>query len=966
MKKLLLNLLAAVVGCIGLTASPVSIDSVAGDPLHARIYTLPNGLKVFTSVNRDTPRITAWIAVRVGGKNDPAETTGLAHYFEHLMFKGTEQFGTQDFAAEKSLLDSIENAFEVYRHTSDPAVREKIYAHIDSLSYQASLIAIPNEYDKLMSAIGAQGTNAFTSMDQTCYTEDIPSNQIDNWARIQADRFRNPILRGFHTELETIYEEKNMSMKEDSEKAIDSLFSMVWPRHPYGTQTVLGTQEHLKNPSIRNVRLYHDKWYVPNNMAIVLAGDFDPDEAVAIIEKYFGDMKPNPSLPDRDIAEEGAIKSPVSKDVLGPESECLYIAWQLPGEDSDDSPVLSALGAVLQNGYCGILDVNVNQQQKALSAYAMVYQQTDGGIIGFIAEPKEGQSLEELKQLLLAQADSLREGRFDAELIKAVANNHKKNLANRIDNNESRVSMMSSSFIDRIPWNESVRRLSAIDSVTKEDIVRVARKYLGHDNYAVVRKLQGEDPTVVEIAKPKLTPIATNRDKASEFLTEIVATEVEPIEPRFVDYDKDMTILKGKEDTEVFYVKNKTNDIASVTNIYTTGTTAIPFIEEAFQLLEYASTPSMTSADIQREFYKLACSYGSSIGTEESSLGVSGLSENLGAAMSLYAKFISEAQVDDATFEQWLANRERSRQNNKTNEQQNFYALRMYQLYGPKNPLTDETSTEALRAAGPVKILDAARSLLGYRHSTIYYGPETEDQALALIDKHTPDNLTEAPAPTPYEYVSTNEPLFLLAQYDMPQVDYYRISRLPENYDQAIEPMRYLYNSYFGGGMNAIVFQEMRESRSLAYSASAGMSAPSYANRPYTFGAYIATQADKLPDAMAAFDEIIEDMPESQAALDLTKKSADTDIRTARTTKINIPLSYLRNRKLGNTDNTSKLYFEALPSMTLDDVRAFQQKHVKGRQSSTAILGPLEKLDIDALRARGEVKILTSEEIFGY
>lgn len=290
----------------------------------------------------------------------------------------------------------------------------------------------------------------------------------------------------------------------------------------------------------------------------------------------------------------------------------------------------------------------------------------------------------------------------------------------------------------------------------------------------------------------------------------------------------------------------------------------------------------------------------------------------------------------------------------------------MYQLYGPKNPLTDETSTEALRAAGPVKILDAARSLLGYRHSTIYYGPETEDQALALIDKHTPDNLTEAPAPTPYEYVSTNEPLFLLAQYDMPQVDYYRISRLPENYDQAIEPMRYLYNSYFGGGMNAIVFQEMRESRSLAYSASAGMSAPSYANRPYTFGAYIATQADKLPDAMAAFDEIIEDMPESQAALDLTKKSADTDIRTARTTKINIPLSYLRNRKLGNTDNTSKLYFEALPSMTLDDVRAFQQKHVKGRQSSTAILGPLEKLDIDALRARGEVKILTSEEIFGY
>lgn len=261
MKKLLSTLILLLGMAAGASALPY--DTVPGDPLKARIYTLPNGLKVMTTVNKDAPRIQTYIAVRVGGKNDPAETTGLAHYFEHLMFKGTPNYGTSDYAAERPLLDCIEEAFEIYRRTTDPAERTRIYARIDSLSYAASLIAIPNEYDKLMSAIGAQGSNAFTSMDVTCYTEDIPSNQIENWAKVQADRFIQPVLRGFHTELETIYEEKNMSMKSDSEKAVDALQAALFPTHPYGTQTVLGTQEHLKNPSIRNVRLYHDNGTCP-------------------------------------------------------------------------------------------------------------------------------------------------------------------------------------------------------------------------------------------------------------------------------------------------------------------------------------------------------------------------------------------------------------------------------------------------------------------------------------------------------------------------------------------------------------------------------------------------------------------------------------------------------------------------------------------------------------------------------
>ena len=266
------------------SCSQYKYETVAGDPLGTKIYTLDNGLKVYMSVNKETPRIQTYIAVKVGGKNDPSETTGLAHYFEHLMFKGSQQFGTSDYAAEKPLLDEIEALFEVYRNTTDEAERAAIYHKIDSVSYAASDYFIPNEYDKLMSLIGAEGTNAYTSTDMTVYVEDIPSNQVENWARIEADRFMNPVIRGFHTELETVYEEKNMSLTKDFRKALEAMDATIFPDHPYGTQTVLGTQEHLKNPSITNIKNYHKTYYVPNNMAICLSGDFDPDEMETIIE----------------------------------------------------------------------------------------------------------------------------------------------------------------------------------------------------------------------------------------------------------------------------------------------------------------------------------------------------------------------------------------------------------------------------------------------------------------------------------------------------------------------------------------------------------------------------------------------------------------------------------------------------------------------------------------------------------
>ncbi|MBR5384681.1 MAG: insulinase family protein, partial [Bacteroidales bacterium] len=431
-------IIAAAAAALFLTGACSKYQTVKGDPMQTKIYTLDNGLKVYMTVNHDEPRIQTYIAVRSGGKNDPADNTGLAHYLEHMMFKGSEAFGTTDYAAEQPMLAAIDSLFEVYRTKTDNDERLAIYHVIDSISFEASRLAIPNEYDKMMSIIGSEGSNAYTSNDVTCYIENIPSNQVDNWARIQADRFINCVFRGFHTELEAVYEEKNMGLVRDSEKAIDALDSMLFARHPYGTQTVIGTQEHLKNPSLKAIRYQKDTYYVPNNTAICLSGDFDPDEMVKTIEKYFGAWQPNPSLPVFTYEEEEPITTQKIKEVVGNDAEFVFVGWRTPGEKDTRSEVGSIATSILYNGMAGLMDINVNNAQKALFAGAFVYDRTDYDILLTQGQAKAGQSLEEVKDLILGEVAKLREGDFDDELVTATINNIKLQEMRSLESNADR------------------------------------------------------------------------------------------------------------------------------------------------------------------------------------------------------------------------------------------------------------------------------------------------------------------------------------------------------------------------------------------------------------------------------------------------------------------------------------------------------------------------------------------------
>ena len=948
------------------SCSPYKYETVKGDPFETKIYTLDNGLKIYMSVNNETPRVKAEIAVKVGGKNDPSETTGLAHYFEHLMFKGSEHFGTSDYTAEKPLLDEIEALFEVYRVTTDEAERAAIYHKIDSISYLASEYFIPNEYDKLMSFIGSQGTNAYTSTDMTVYVEDIPSNQIENWAKVQADRFTYPVLRGFHTELETVYEEKNMSLTEDFSKALESLDAMLFPDHPYGTQTVLGTQEHLKNPSITNIKNYHKTYYVPNNMAICVSGDFDPDQMVAIIEKYFGGMQPNENLTNLTLHTEYQLDTPQEKEIYGVDAENIMMGWKYPGATSDDAITAEVVASVIYNGTAGMIDLNINQQQKVLEAYGFSYTRPDAGELIIMANPKAGQTLEEVRDIMLEEIAKLRNGEFDEALLSGTINNLKLSQMRALESNDRRADMFVQSFINGTQWKDEVQNLDKMSKITKQDVMEWAEKYLRDNNYAIVYKRNGEDKDLIKVTAPKITPIKSNRDLQSAFLAEITTTEVKPIEPVFVNFDKAMEQF-NVDGLNVLYVKNKLNDLVDLKYEFNTGKFNDPTMDLATRYIQYLGTPTRSSEEIAEEMYQLACSFGIGCGDVYTYVYMSGLDENMPKAMAIVEDLIYNAVADEEILANLKASLLKERADAKLNQGSCFGALRKYIQLGADYIKNTTLTDQQINDLTSEELLSKIRNLMACEHEVSYFGPQTVKEVSALLHKNhkIAENLQplEKAIPT---YLETPVSKVFLTQYDAKQIYYMQFSNKGETLDVDSDSHIKLYNEYFGGGMNAIVFQEMREARGLAYSAIARILEPEHKNDSYRYFAFIATQNDKMKTAIEAFDEIINDMPESETAFNIAKEALITSLRTERITGRSVLYSYKATREMGLTEERSKKMYEVLPTLTLEDIKATQDKWVEDRTYCYGILGDIKDLDTKYLSTLGPVTILSPEEIFGY
>ena len=967
MKKICLCLFCAFLG-LSAQAKDYQFETVESDLTHTRIYTLDNGLKVYLSVNNEKPRIQTYIAVRTGSKNDPAETTGLAHYLEHLMFKGTNHFGTINAEAEAPLLNDIKERYERYRLLTDPEQRKQAYHEIDSVSQVAAQYFIPNEYDKLMAAIGAEGTNAFTSNDVTCYTEDIPSNEIENWAKIQSERFQNMVIRGFHTELEAVYEEYNIYLTYDNDKVMSALGKKLTPSHPYGTQTTIGTQEHLKNPSIVNIENYFKKWYVPNNIAICMAGDFDPDKTIALIDQYFGGWKPaQTSVPQPTFPVQKPLTAPTDTTVVGQQAEQVWLGWLANKAADLQCDTLDVIAYMLNNGKAGLIDLNLNQAMRVQSAGCGLQAMQDYSSFLMMGMPKPNQRLEEVRALLLGEIENLKQGNFSDDLLPAVINNLKLNYQRSLENNRWRVSEHLDAFINGESWEQHVGRLDRVSKLTKQQIVDFANRFFAH-GYATVFKRQGVDSLQKKIDKPAITPIPTNRDLVSPFVKEIQNSEVEPIHPEFVDFDKALTIAQTNGKLPLLYVKNTTDELFNLTFRYEFGHEDDNRYDMVSDYLNVVGTKTRTATEVKQQFYNLACNYSVNVNGDNLNISLSGLSENMPAALNLLEDLLQNAQGDADSYNSFVEMIMKARENRKKDQRTCFDYLYEYALYGPHNMRRDDMTEQALRAANPQALLNLLSDLRHMEHSVLYYGPMSVQALSDLLAKAhpTPQQLKPVPQGQPYTRELTPKNEVWIAPYDAKNI----YMRMYHNEDRAWNPaengVQTLFNEYYGAGMNGIVFQEMREARGLAYNAGAVYLRPDRQGEKEFFFTHIISQNDKMMDCINQFNQILDTIPQSEAAFKIAKESVLKLMATSRVRKGGIISRYIMTKRLGLEKDLAEATYQSIQKLQLKDIVAFEQANMSHKPFRYIILGDEKELDMPALEKIGPIKRLTLEEVFGY
>ncbi|MCB0527653.1 MAG: insulinase family protein [Saprospiraceae bacterium] len=958
------------------TLPRVSFSTVPGDPIEVLMHTLPNGLRLYLTVNKDEPRVYTEIAVRAGSKHDPADTTGLAHYFEHMMFKGTDRLGSLDWPKEKALLDQIEQKFEAHRAEKDPAKKKALYAEIDRLSFEAAKLAAANEYDKLVSAIGAKGTNAYTWVEQTVYVNDIPSNELERWFTLESERFRRPILRLFHTELETVFEEYNISQDKDFRKTMKAMQEVLTPSHPYGTQTTLGRGEDLKNPSQTKIYRFFDRYYVPNNMAIVLSGDFDPEQAVALAERHFGHFTAKP-VPPFHFEPQPELQARVQRDVYGNEAPWVEMAWRFPGARTDEALWLPLIANMLHNSQAGLFDLNITQKQKLLEAYAYprVYEDFSGLML--YGKPREGQSPEAVEKLMLEQIENLRNGYFEDWLPAAVVKDLKLSEIKTFEKNIGRAGALTTAFILGIEWSEMVQRWEKLERITKADVVNFARQHLRPDNYVVVYKHHGQDDSVMKVEKPAITPIEVNRTDLSDYAKDFLGIESPDIEPQFVDFQKTIKKTRISPHLQMRAVQDTGSELFKLYFTFDMGRLSDRRLSLLATYLPYLGTGRYSAMEIQQAFYRLGVRFSTNCQDEQFYVALSGLEESFEEAVQLMEHLLDDARPNPEALQNLVADVLLRRENEKKDKRAILTkAMAGYAKFGPVSPFSDKIPKEQLLAIRPEELTDRLAELMKYKHEIFYFGPRTPRSAAGVLKKHHIPALRDADSseglkrplpPKKYPELSVRKDKVYFVHFPTVQVELLLLSKGTPKFNLREYVFSEWYNQYFGYGLSSIVFQEIRESKALAYSAYAYAANPGRKNRAHFLQAYVGTQPDKLFEAIGAFNTILENMPVSLSQMEHARQSVLKQIAAGRITKADLYWTWRANRDKGfpNRDLREEVY-HMLENAEAADLIHYQQRHIKGRHYTWLVLGDRARIDFKHLKKIGNVRELTLEEVFGY
>ncbi len=448
-------------------------------------FTLPNGLH-FTLVERhEAPVVSFHTYVNAGSVDDPSGSTGIAHMFEHMAFKGTESIGTKDWPAEQRALEAVEQAYDkvdAERNKGPKADQRKIdmlQAQLKlSIDYAQSFVE-SNEYTRVIEQNGGVGLNAETSLDSTEYYYSLPSNRIELWFLMESQRFLHPVLREFYKERDVVMEERRMRIDSNPQgKLFEDFLATAFAAHPYRNPGV-GWPSDVVNLRRNTAREFFDKYYVPANINIAIVGDVNPAEARRLADKYFGPLPTRP-LPPLLHTAEPPQPGPKTAIVDSSAQPLLFLGYKRPDEYDADDAVFDVIQMILSSGRTGLLYKQLVQQKRiALEAEAQATF-PDGrypNLFVFFLVPAFGHSVEENQKAVDDLLTRFASQKTDAETLARVKTKVRAGLIRRLGSNAGLASVLTVYYATYGDWRKLFTSLDDLNKVTADDVQRVALKY---------------------------------------------------------------------------------------------------------------------------------------------------------------------------------------------------------------------------------------------------------------------------------------------------------------------------------------------------------------------------------------------------------------------------------------------------------------------------------------------------------
>ena len=935
--------------------------------LEVKEYKLKNGLTVWLNEDHSQPKVFGAVVVKAGAKDCP--DTGIAHYFEHMMFKGTDKIGTVDYDAEKTLLDSIALKYDKLAATEDEAVRSQIQKEINELSIRSSDYVIPNEFNRLISKYGGSGLNAATSYDATIYFNTFSPQYMSQWAEINSERLLNPVFRLFQSELETVYEEKNMYGDFIGGPVMDRLLARYFAPHPYA-YPIIGSTKNLKNPRLTEMRKFFEEYYVASNMGLILSGDFDTEAVLPILEKTFSRIRPG-EAPKHDIVplppfkgkEKMKIKFPV------PLVKAMGMGFRgVPANHEDQVALAVAINMLNNANGTGFLD-KLMVDRKIMASMAMNESMNEAGILAVAVIPKlMFQTYGGAEKLVWKEINRVKEGDFSDEIFNSLKQEQRRQYASNLENIDSRARIMMSLYSQGKSWEDYLQEVSGIDALTKEDVVRVARKYFS-ENYLCVTKTTGKYPKD-NLTKPDFSPIVPkNSEASSEYAKQLEQLPVQEVKPRFIDFQKDVETVSLTPLATLYATANPVTDIFTLNLVYQVGTLEQPKLMHLANYLQFLGTDSLSFHEFRTRLQVLGSTISFDATDKQFFMRITGFDKHFKETVQLAGDFIRHVKADDKQIRQVINDAKVTEKAFFESSDNIANALLEKVKYGEQSRFLTKLSLSEVKKLKGKELLDAFVQVRQTECDLLYCGTLPVAQVREEIEASLPLKEITVAVNAPYHRDAKKYDKPTVYFMDMPtasQSIVYGYAKGEVTDDAWSRHAARLFSVYFGGDMSSLMFQEIREFRSLAYRVSGRYILPPHKleGKAGEFVTMLSTQSDKTLDALGIMNSLIHEMPEKEERISTVKQSIVNQVNNDFPSFREVPEKVAGFRRNGFDCDPSEALLSGISDMDMKDIIRFYRHNVRLKPVVYVIVGNSRRIDMKQLETYGNVIRLRKKDIY--